>query len=256
MSEELLDQIQKSIYVALESADTATDAVKELARIRHDVIERAERSAAATSLAYRRALWVAAPMFVVGLLTLLVGSVMLFSTRHEFARIAEVSKEGLKAYLTDVNVLTKQLEGLSATRQQLEGLASAISAQQQEDSHAVEMQRTQAEALVKDSRAQHAAVMDALTRLANAPRPREPAARHAPAAQADGNHDAEIAAIIERLRVIQGLVERTRGPVAVREPRPDPRPDRILSALGELAREQKALAEHLRQARTEGLSYP
>lgn len=259
--DELLDEIQKSIYIALESADTATDAVRELVRLKSDVIERAERVSLNNLAAHRRALWIIAPLCGLACLLAVVGTSMLLSTRSDFARIADVSKEGLKTYITDINTLTKQLEALTATRQQLEGLATAISGQQLDAGSAQALQREMFETLRRDMSSHQNAVTELLTQgqASSSRATRSVAPPPAANGAAIARLGEEVAAANQRLRVIQQLIERAPR-AATSGAAPDPQLARgqteILAALRELQKNQALLAEQIQHAKSAPLSYP
>lgn len=261
IQDELLDEIQKSIYIALESADTATDAVRELVRLKSDVIERAERISLNNLATHRRALWIIAPLCALACLLAVVGTSMLLSTRSDFARIAEVSKEGLKTYIADINTLTKQLEGLTATRQQLEGLATAISSQQLDAGQALGLQREMFETLRRDMSSHQNAVTDLLSRGqdTSARNARSVAPPPATGGAAMTRLGEEVAAVNQRLRVIQQLIERAPR-AAASGAAPDPQLARgqaeILSALRDLQKNQALLAEQIQRAKSAPLVYP
>ena len=203
MSEPLLEEIQKSIYIALESADAATDAIKEIGRIKHDVVERGERMVNGMKVVHKRMMVTVGALAALGVVALLIALTLMLSTRSEFERISEVSREALKTYIGDVNTLTAAIKESGSPKAQLEALTAALGAQQREAADALALQKEMFEGLTKEVKSHQEAVTAILSKPAAATAPRVSAP-----AKAAGSDSVELAAINQRLRVLQQLVER------------------------------------------------
>ena len=149
MSEPLLEEIQKSIYIALESADAATDAIKEIGRIKHDVVERGERMVNGMKMVHKRMMVTVGALAALGVVSLLIALTLMFSTRSEFERISEVSREALKTYIGDVNTLTAAIKESGSPKAQLEALTAALGAPQREAADALALKKEMFEGLTK-----------------------------------------------------------------------------------------------------------
>jgi len=261
MSEPLLEEIQKSIYIALESADAATDAVKEIGRIKHDVIERSERMVNSMKQVHRRALMAIGALSVVGVVALVVALVLMLSTKSEFERIGEVSREALKTYIGDVNTLTAAIKETGSPKEQLEALTAALGAQQREAADALALQKEMFEGLTKEVKGHQEAVTSILSKPLVAAAP----ARVQAAPKAAATADAELSAINQRLRVLQQLVERLprTAPAAAPGARGADASDarilaqqqKIMDSLADLIRAQNS-ALQIPQKQKSALSYP
>ena len=260
MSEPLLEEIQKSIYIALESADAATDAIKEIGRIKHDVVERGERMVNGMKMVHKRMMVTVGALAALGVVSLLIALTLMFSTRSEFERISEVSREALKTYIGDVNTLTAAIKESGSPKAQLEALTAALGAQQREAADALALQKEMFEGLTKEVKSHQEAVTAILSKppAATAPRVSAPAK----AAESDA---VELAAINQRLRVLQQLVERmprtSAAPVSAprgtsdAEARILAQQKEILAALSNLIKSQNSALQMI-QKQKGSLSYP